>query len=45
LLPTLPENPSLSYTNFDGNRVTFEANGTVKVNNDPALEAFYVGPF
>ena len=45
LLPTLPEKPSLSYTNFDGNRVTIAANGSVSVLNDPALEAFYVGPF
>ncbi|RDH76958.1 phosphoesterase [Mycolicibacterium moriokaense] len=45
LLPTLPEHPNLSYTNFDGNRVHIAADGTVTVPNDPALQAFYVGPF
>lgn len=45
LLPTLPERPSLSYTNFDGNRVFVAANGTVSVPNDPGLEAFYAQPF
>lgn len=45
LLPTLPEKPSLSYTNFDGNRVTIASDGTVTVPNDPGLQAFYVGPF
>jgi hypothetical protein len=45
LLPTLPEKPSLSYTNFDGNLVTIAATGTVTVPNDPGLEAFYAQPF
>lgn len=45
LLPTLAEKPSLSYTNFDGNRVTIAANGTVTVPNDAVLQAFYAQPF
>lgn len=44
-LPTLAEKPSLSYTNFDGNRVTIDASGKVSVPADPGLEAFYLRPF
>ena len=45
LLPRLPENPSLELHELRRQPVTIAATGTVTVPADPALEAFYIGPF
>jgi hypothetical protein len=47
LSPSLSESRVVDarLTNFDGNRVHIAADGVVTVPNDPALRAFYVGPF
>jgi len=46
ILPTYAERPlSLSYTNFDRNLVTIQSDGSVKVADDPNLEAFYTRQF
>lgn len=41
IMPTYAERPSMSYTNFDGNPVSVDADGKVSVPDDPDLEQFY----